>query len=46
MFYRFGAAGCDGGTDKAAYDWMMIYGLPTEEEYGSYENEVLHYHHV
>lgn len=37
---RFGAAGCDGGSDDAAYEWMMKYGLPTEEEYGSYESKV------
>lgn len=38
--YRFGAAGCDGGTDNAAYEWMMEYGLPTEAEYGPYTNKV------
>lgn len=38
--YRFGAAGCDGGTDNAAYEWMMEYGMPTEAEYGPYTNKV------
>ncbi|XP_075969301.1 digestive cysteine proteinase 2-like [Anticarsia gemmatalis] len=37
--WAFGAAGCDGGTDNAAYEWMMQYGLPTEAEYGSYLNQ-------
>ncbi|CAG4908226.1 unnamed protein product [Colias eurytheme] len=37
--WEFGAEGCDGGTDTAAYQWMMKYGLPTEEEYGPYENK-------
>lgn len=37
---RYGAAGCGGGTDNAAYEWMMDYGLPTEEEYGTYKNKV------
>ncbi|XP_038215605.1 procathepsin L-like [Zerene cesonia] len=37
--WEFGAQGCDGGTDVVAYKWMMKYGLPTEEEYGSYENK-------
>lgn len=34
------AAGCNGGSDNAAYEWMMEHGLPTEEEYGSYANRV------
>ncbi|CAH0701962.1 unnamed protein product [Spodoptera exigua] len=37
--WAFGAAGCDGGTDNAAYEWMMEYGLPTEAEYGPYTNK-------
>ncbi|CAH0604521.1 unnamed protein product [Chrysodeixis includens] len=37
--WAFGAFGCDGGTDNAAYDWMMEYGLPTEAEYGPYTNK-------
>ncbi|CAB3234588.1 unnamed protein product [Arctia plantaginis] len=37
--WAFGAAGCDGGTDNAAYEWMMEYGLPTEAEYGPYLNQ-------
>ncbi|KAG6459522.1 pro-cathepsin H [Manduca sexta] len=37
--WPYGAAGCKGGTDTAAYKWMMDYGLPTEEEYGSYLNK-------
>ncbi|KAJ0180369.1 hypothetical protein K1T71_003773 [Dendrolimus kikuchii] len=36
--WPFGAAGCDGGTDNAAYEWMQEYGLPTEAEYGPYAN--------
>ncbi|XP_028157334.1 digestive cysteine proteinase 2-like [Ostrinia furnacalis] len=36
--WAFGAAGCDGGTDNAAYEWMMSFGLPTEAEYGQYTN--------
>ncbi|XP_026742810.1 digestive cysteine proteinase 2-like [Trichoplusia ni] len=37
--WAFGAGGCNGGTDIAAYDWMMEYGLPTEAEYGPYTNK-------
>ncbi|CAG5012073.1 unnamed protein product [Parnassius apollo] len=37
--WGFGAAGCDGGSDTAAYKWMMKYGMPTEEEYGTYQNK-------
>ncbi|CAH0720620.1 unnamed protein product, partial [Brenthis ino] len=37
--WGFHAAGCDGGSDTAAYHWMMKYGLPTEEEYGPYSNK-------
>ncbi|XP_059050128.1 digestive cysteine proteinase 3-like [Achroia grisella] len=37
--WGFGANGCNGGTDTAAYQWMMEYGLPTEEEYGPYANQ-------
>ncbi|XP_049866955.1 cathepsin K-like [Pectinophora gossypiella] len=37
--WEFGAAGCDGGTDNAAYEWMMKYGLPTIADYGTYENQ-------
>ena len=42
IFYsRFDVSGCNGGTDTGAYKWMMKYGLPTEEEYGPYANEVI-----
>ncbi|KAG6452924.1 digestive cysteine proteinase 2 [Manduca sexta] len=34
-----GARGCDGGSDNAAYEWMMQYGLPTVAEYGPYLNK-------
>ncbi|XP_045445984.1 digestive cysteine proteinase 2-like [Melitaea cinxia] len=37
--WGFGVAGCDGGSDTAAYHWMMEYGLPTVEEYGPYKNK-------
>ncbi|KAL0893673.1 hypothetical protein ABMA27_013831 [Loxostege sticticalis] len=36
--WGFGASGCDGGTDNAAYEWMMAFGMPTEAEYGQYTN--------
>ncbi|XP_028030413.1 digestive cysteine proteinase 2-like [Bombyx mandarina] len=36
--WPYGGSGCEGGSDNAAYDWMMKFGLPTEEEYGSYTN--------
>ncbi|KAM3963416.1 cathepsin L like protein [Aphomia sociella] len=31
--------GCNGGSDTGAYQWMMDYGLPTEEDYGTYANQ-------
>ncbi|XP_045783691.1 procathepsin L-like [Maniola jurtina] len=37
--WGFGAGGCNGGSDTAAYHWMIKYGLPTEEEYGPYKNK-------
>ncbi|KAJ8722875.1 hypothetical protein PYW07_004055 [Mythimna separata] len=37
--WAFGAGGCDGGTDNAAYEWMMEYGIPTVAEYGPYNNK-------
>ncbi|CAH2086731.1 unnamed protein product [Euphydryas editha] len=37
--WGFGVAGCEGGSDTAAYRWMMEYGLPTVEEYGPYRNK-------
>uniref|UniRef100_A0A2A4KAL6 Uncharacterized protein n=1 Tax=Heliothis virescens TaxID=7102 RepID=A0A2A4KAL6_HELVI len=37
--WAFGSAGCEGGTDNAAYEWMMEYGLPTVVEYGPYTNK-------
>ncbi|XP_030033206.2 digestive cysteine proteinase 2 [Manduca sexta] len=36
--WPFGVRGCEGGSDNAAYEWMMEYGLPTEAEYGPYLN--------
>ncbi|XP_053625279.1 cathepsin S-like [Plodia interpunctella] len=36
--WGYGAAGCNGGSDDAAYEWIRDYGLPTEEEYGQYAN--------
>ncbi|CAH2074415.1 unnamed protein product, partial [Iphiclides podalirius] len=36
--WSFGAEGCDGGSDTAAYNWITKYGIPTEEEYGIYNN--------
>ncbi|XP_047021876.1 cathepsin K-like [Helicoverpa zea] len=37
--WAYGAYGCEGGTDNAAYEWMMEYGLPTVAEYGQYTNK-------
>ncbi|XP_026758007.2 digestive cysteine proteinase 2-like [Galleria mellonella] len=37
--WEYGAFGCDGGSDTAAFQWMIQYGLPTEEEYGPYANQ-------
>ncbi|XP_050345063.1 digestive cysteine proteinase 2-like [Nymphalis io] len=37
--WGFGVSGCNGGSDTGAYHWMMKYGLPTEEEYGPYNNK-------
>nr|XP_026495201.1 digestive cysteine proteinase 2-like [Vanessa tameamea] len=37
--WGFSVDGCNGGTDTGAYHWMMKYGLPTEEEYGPYNNK-------
>ncbi|XP_052737817.1 procathepsin L-like [Bicyclus anynana] len=36
--WGFGNNGCEGGSDTAAYRWMIEYGLPTEEEYGFYKD--------
>lgn len=38
--FSFGAEGCGGGSDTAAYKWITIHGMPTEEEYGTYVNKV------
>ncbi|XP_068629742.1 digestive cysteine proteinase 2-like [Battus philenor] len=37
--WGFGASGCNGGSDTAAYKWIMKHGMPTEEEYGMYANK-------
>lgn len=38
---RFGTSGCNGGDETEAYKWIMKYGMPTEEEYGSYTDQVI-----
>ncbi|KAL4714099.1 hypothetical protein ACJJTC_008453 [Scirpophaga incertulas] len=36
---RYGAHGCDGGSDTAAYHWIMDNGMPTQADYGDYLNK-------
>ncbi|RVE54806.1 hypothetical protein evm_000573 [Chilo suppressalis] len=36
--WAYGAAGCNGGSDTAAYGWIIDNGMPTQAEYGDYAN--------
>ncbi|CAK1590692.1 unnamed protein product [Parnassius mnemosyne] len=43
--WGFGNNGCAGGMPFYAYQWIMKHGLPTEEDYGGYLNELAIFEH-